>query len=77
VPFLFAGLEIAVSNIVIAAIVGELLGTMKGLGHVIVMSVSQYHFPLLMAAVIVTTVMSILITWIFGKTGRILFKKWL
>jgi NitT/TauT family transport system permease protein len=77
VPYLVTGLEIAVSNIVIAAIVGELLGTTKGLGFVIVMSVSQYRFSLLMAAVVVTTVASILVTWIIKACNKILLRKWL
>jgi len=77
VPFLVTGLEVAVSNIVIAAIVGELLGTMKGLGYVIVMSVSQYRFPLLMAAVVVVTIASILITWAFNKITKMVFRSWL
>jgi ABC-type nitrate/sulfonate/bicarbonate transport system permease component len=70
-------LEIAISNIIIAAIVGELLGTVKGLGFVIVMSVSQYKFPLLMAAVVVTTVVSILLTSLFRALTKIIFKVWL
>ena len=77
IPFFVTGLEIAVSNIIIAAIVGELLGTTKGLGLVIIMSVSQYRFPLLMAAVLVTTAVSIMITWLFRGLTRIVFRTWL
>lgn len=77
VPNLVTGLEIAVSNIVIAAIVGELLGTTKGLGFVIVMSVSQYRFSLLMAAVVVTTIASILVTWSIRGINIVLLRKWL
>jgi len=77
IPHLVTGLEIAVSNIVIAAIVGELLGTTKGLGLVIVMSVSQYRFPLLMAAVVITTAASILVTWGVRGLNKFILKKWL
>jgi len=77
IPNLITGLEIAVSNIVIAAMVGELLGTMKGLGYVIVMSVSQYQFPLLMAAVIVTTLISIFLTWLVKGFLNMVLKPWL
>jgi len=77
IPSLVTGLEVAVSNIVIAAIVGEILGTMKGLGHVIVMSVSQFRFPLLMAAVLVTTAASIIITWIARYLINRSFKPWI
>jgi len=77
IPYLVTGLEIAVSNIIIAAIVGELLGTTKGLGFVIIMSVSQYKFPLLMAAVLITTIVSIMLTWILNTTTKKIFKRWL
>jgi len=77
VPSLATGLEIAVSNIIITAIVGEILGTMKGLGHVIVMSVSQFQFPLLMAGVLVTTLVSIIITWVAKETINLILKPWI
>ncbi|HNP89125.1 MAG: putative aliphatic sulfonates transport permease protein SsuC [Microgenomates group bacterium ADurb.Bin219] len=76
-PFFATGVDVAASNIIISAIVGELLGTTQGLGFVILMSVSQFRFALLMAAVVVTTVVSILLTWFFQIATRNLFKKWL
>jgi NitT/TauT family transport system permease protein len=77
IPSLVTGLEVSVSNIVIAAIVGEILGTMKGLGHVIVMSVSQFQFPLLMAGVIVTTAVSIALTWVAKIIINLSLKSWI
>jgi len=77
IPYLIVGLDIAGSNMIIAAIVGELLGTTKGLGFIIVMAVSQYRFALLMAAVLVTTLISIGLTWLMKYFSRQLFKKWL
>ena len=77
IPYFVTGLEIAVSSVVIAAIVGELLGTTEGLGFVIVMSVSQYRFPLLMAAVVVTTVASIAVTSALRVLTKAVFKRWL
>ena len=76
VPYFIAGVEVAVSSVVIAAIVGELMGTTKGLGLVIIMSVSQYRFPLLMASVLVTTIASILITWIVRSMTSLILKPW-
>ncbi|MBU1104390.1 ABC transporter permease subunit [Candidatus Parcubacteria bacterium] len=76
IPYFVAGLEIAVSNIIIAAIVGELMGTTKGLGLVIIMAVSQYRFPLLMATVVVTTALSIVTTWLLRQAMRIAFSPW-
>jgi len=77
IPFLATGLQIAVSNAVIAAIVGELLGTTQGLGFVILMSISQYRLGVLMATVAVTTVASIILTTGVRAFTRIIFKKWL
>ncbi len=77
IPFFVTGVDIAASNIIIAAIVGELLGTTQGLGFVILMSVSQFRFALLMAAVVVTTATSILLTWIFRYITKKMLKKWL
>ena len=77
IPYFTAGIEVAVSSVVIAAIVGELMGTTKGLGLVIIMSVSQYRFPLLMATVLVTTIASILITWIVRILSNLILKPWI
>lgn len=77
VPYFVAGLEIGISNTVIAAIVGELLGTTAGLGFVILLTVSQYRIPMLMATVLVTTLASILITTITIHLTRSVLRRWL
>ena len=77
VPSFVTGLENAISNIIIAAIVGELLGTTQGLGFVIMMTVSQYKISSLMAVVVLVTVVSILTTWLFLKSVKWLFRRWL
>jgi NitT/TauT family transport system permease protein len=77
IPFLVAGLQIAVSNVIIAAIVGELLGTTQGLGFVILMSVSQYRFALLMATVVITTLTSMVLTSLVRLFTKTIFRKYL
>lgn len=77
IPYFVTGLEIGVSNSVIAAIVGELLGTTQGLGFVILMTVSQYRIPLLMATVAVTTLTSILLTALLRSFVNLTFRPWL
>jgi NitT/TauT family transport system permease protein len=77
IPYLVAGLEIGISSAVIAAIVGELLGTTKGLGFVILQCVSQFRIPLLLAAVVVTTIASIFLTQLVMLANKKVFKKWL
>jgi len=77
IPYLVAGLEIGISSAVIAAIVGELLGTTQGLGFVILQSVSQFRIPLLLAAVVVTTVASIFLTQLTKEVNQRVFRTWL
>ncbi len=77
IPHFVAGIEIAGSNVVIAAIVGELLGTTKGLGYAITIAVSQYKFPLLMATVVVTTIASIGLTELIKSGSHLVFRKWM
>ncbi len=77
IPYFVAGLEIGVSNAVIAAVVGELLGATAGLGFVILLTVSQYRIPLLMATVLVTTLASIAITTISIRLTRLVLRRWL
>jgi NitT/TauT family transport system permease protein len=77
VPHFTAGLEIAGSNVVIAAIVAELLGSMNGLGFAIQIATSQYDFPSLMAVVVVTTGASIGLTEIIKAVSRFTLRKWL
>lgn len=76
-PYFVTGLEIGISNTVIAAIVGELLGTTAGLGFVILLTVSQYRIPLLMATVVVTTLASIAITTTSTRLTRLVLRRWL
>lgn len=75
--YFVAGLEIGISNVVIAAIVGELLGTTGGLGFVIMQTASQYRISLLMATVLVTTLASILITTTSKRLTRLMLRRWL
>lgn len=77
IPYFVAGLEIGISNTVIAAIVGELLGTTAGLGFVILLTVSQYRIPLLMATVLVTTLASIAITTVSTRLTHLILRRWL
>jgi len=77
IPALTTGLEIAVSNTVIAAVVGELLGAMQGLGFALQMSISQYNRPLLAAIAFATTLASMSLTLGLQAFNRTVFKRWL
>ena len=57
-PALFSSLKIASSTAVIGAIVGEWIGTTKGIGALIVQSTYNYDSPLLYATIVVGSTIS-------------------
>ncbi len=59
VPYLFAALRIAAQTSVIGALVGEWIGTNKGLGALIIESTFNYHAERLYAAVFVSSLLAI------------------
>ena len=77
IPHFTTGLQIAVAGSVIGAIVGELLGATKGMGFVILMTISQYKIAVLMAAVLMITIASILFTWLIRQISSLLFHRWI
>lgn len=60
IPNLIVGLEIAGANIIITAIVGELLGTFGGLGHALRIVMSQYSYETMYFIAILITFISII-----------------
>lgn len=59
-PYLFSALKIASSTAVIGAIVGEWIGTTKGIGALIIQSTYNYDSPLLYATIVVGSTFSAL-----------------
>jgi NitT/TauT family transport system permease protein len=57
VPFLFAGLRVAVVLSVVGAIVGEYVGANRGLGALIIASQGTMDTPLMFAVFVVLTVL--------------------
>src|SRR2546422_11760418 len=58
-PFFFSGLKVAVTLAVIGAVVGEFVGSDKGLGYVIVSATSYWKSNLAFAAMLLLSVMAI------------------
>jgi ABC-type nitrate/sulfonate/bicarbonate transport system permease component len=58
-PFMFSGLKIATISSVIGALIGEWVGGDAGLGFLIVLAQRQYNTPLLYAAIINVSLISI------------------
>ncbi len=58
-PHIFIGFKIAVTFAVIGAVIGEFVGSERGLGYLILVSTSQSQTPLAFGALVLLTVMSI------------------
>ena len=59
-PYLFSALKIAASTAVIGAIVGEWIGSTKGIGALIIQSTYNFDSPLLYATIVVGSTFSAL-----------------
>lgn len=57
-PYLFSALKIAASTAVIGAIVGEWIGSTKGIGALIIQATYNFDSPLLYATIVVGSVFS-------------------
>ena len=58
-PFFFSGLKVAVTLAVIGAVVGEFVGSDKGLGYVIVSATSYWKSNLAFGAMLLLAVMAV------------------
>lgn len=79
-PYLFSALKIAASTAVIGAIVGEWIGSTKGIGALIIQATYNFDSPLLYATIVVGSVFSAtffgviswierrVLTWNVGRT---------
>jgi NitT/TauT family transport system permease protein len=71
VPLLFASLRISATTSVIGAIVGEWIGSDRGLGAVIIQSTFNYQAERLFAAVLLASLSGIIFFAIVGQIERI------
>jgi NitT/TauT family transport system permease protein len=59
-PSVFAGMKVAISLALIGTIVGEFVGSNRGLGYVILQSQGTYNTPRVFAAILLLTVIGII-----------------
>jgi len=69
-PFIFAGLKIAIGRGLIGVVVAELFGSRAGLGQLISQSADAFNMPELFAGVVVLAVAGIAMTNAFGALER-------
>src|SRR5215510_11257630 len=71
VPFILAGLKIAIGRGLIGVVVAELFGSRAGLGRLIAQSADAFNMPELFAGVVVLAIAGILMTagftWLEGR----------
>jgi NitT/TauT family transport system permease protein len=74
-PFFFSGLKVAITLAVIGAVVGEFVGSDKGLGYVIVSATSYWKASLAFGAIFLLSILAIIL---FGAISLIerLFCPW-
>ena len=70
-PHLFSGLKVAATLAVTGAVVGEFVGSNRGLGYAILQANGNFDTPMLFAGLIIMSVMGILLF------GLIAFAEWL
>ncbi len=73
-PYLLAAVKVSITFSFIGAVVGEFIGSDRGLGHLINVSRSQMNLELLFACIIVLFLMSIamflIVSWIEMRISR-------
>jgi NitT/TauT family transport system permease protein len=70
-PYLFAALRVGASAAFISAIVGEWIGSNRGLGFLIVESGYHFRLPTLWSAVIIAAVLTLLTVGLVGLVERL------
>ena len=70
-PSIFAGLKVAITLAVVGAVVGEFVGSDRGLGTVMLRAIGVVNTPLLFAALIVLTVLAIVLFALIELIERI------
>jgi NitT/TauT family transport system permease protein len=70
-PFIFAGAKVAITLAVIGAVIGEFVGSVNGLGNLLLTANSQLDGPLAWAALIWLSVLGILLFVAVSVTERI------
>ena len=73
-PYLFSALKIATSTSVIGAVVGEWIGSTKGIGALIIQSTYNFDSPLLYATIVVGSTFSALFFGVISLAERRLLR---
>jgi NitT/TauT family transport system permease protein len=73
VPFFFSGLKVAVALSVVGAVVGEFVQADKGLGYLIVVSMTYFRTALAFSAMVLLSIMGVALFALVGIVERVFF----
>ncbi len=71
-PHFFVGLKVAITLAVIGAVIGEFVGSNRGLGYIIVVSMSQVNTSLAFGAMALLAVLSMILFYLVEWLERVL-----
>ena len=69
-PYVFAGMEVAIVFSVIGAVVGEFLGGSEGLGYLVVRTLNDLDAPALFAVIILLAVLGFALYFVVNGLKR-------
>jgi len=72
VPFLLAGIKLAIGRGLVAVVVAELFGSRAGLGFLLSQASDAFNMPLLFVAVTILAVTGMTLTWSVGLLEKLL-----
>lgn len=70
VPFLFAGMKLAIGRALVAVVVAELFGSRAGLGFLLAQASDAFNMPLLFVSVVLLAMTGMVLTWLVGAVER-------
>lgn len=73
IPFIFAGLKVAISLAVVGAVVAEFVNADAGLGFLIVTSTAFFKVPVAFGALIILSIMGVVLFQIIVVLERVMF----
>jgi NitT/TauT family transport system permease protein len=71
-PHFFSGLKVAITLAVIGAVIGEFVGSEKGLGFLVIESTSHFKTPLAFGAMVLLALMSIVLFGVVAAMERVI-----
>ena len=71
-PYIFVGFKVAITLAVIGAVIGEFVGSNRGLGYLILISTQQFDTALAFTSIILLTVMSIVLFYTIEMIERVM-----